>query len=61
MGMTWKERWCLYWHRDLMVLRHYPGSKHVCCARCGCEFGINDSVRVVLPWRDVADEMRHIS
>ena len=59
--MTWREWWCLCWHRCMSVVKQYPGSQHVKCDRCGCEFGINHSVRACLPWREIADDMKHIA
>lgn len=60
LAMNWREKWCLFWHRTLRVVERYPGSDHAKCDKCGCEFGINHSVRVCLPWREVADQMTRI-
>ena len=54
-AMNWKERWCLFAHKALVVIKVYPGSKRVRCDQCGCEFGMNAHERIVLPWREVAD------
>lgn len=55
--MNWKEWWCLKWHKQLVVVRHYIGSKKVKCERCGCEFGMHDGLEICLPWREIADDM----
>lgn len=60
LAMTWRERWCLVWHRNLTVVKQYPGSVHAKCDKCGCEYGINHSVRVCLPWREVSEQMNRI-
>ena len=50
----------MYWHKNLSVVKQYPGSVHAKCDTCGCEFGINHSVRVCLPWREVSEQMNRI-
>lgn len=52
--MNWRERWCLIWHKSLVVVKNYGGSKRVKCTSCGREYGMHDGARVILPWRDVA-------
>ena len=63
-AMTWKERWCLFRHKSLSIVKRYPGSNRVRCDKCGCEFGMNNHERIVLPWREVSeayDELDRLS
>ena len=54
MVRTWGEWWCLWWHKDLTVVRRVsPSSDHVRCDTCGREYGMNHDVRAILPWADV--------
>jgi len=53
-GPTRRERWCVRWHRRRWVVFRDEGwHEHVGCPKCGCEFGINHAVRMILPWRVV--------
>lgn len=60
MGFNWRERWCFFWHRTLQVVRDYGNHKHVRCPKCGCEYGIHDGVRTVLPWRVIGPEIGRV-
>ncbi len=53
LAMNWRERWCVLFHRNMEVVSKLGHSWHIRCHKCGCEYGINHDVRVVLPWRDV--------
>lgn len=54
-AMNWKEKWCVLFHRKMSVIRKMGFSWHIKCDKCGCEYGINHDVRIVLPWREVKE------
>jgi hypothetical protein len=55
------ERWCVGWHRRRWIVFRDEGShEHVRRPKCGCEFGINHALRMILPWRVVGPEIVRI-
>jgi len=61
MHFNRRERWCIRWHRRRWIMFRDEGwHEHVGCSKCGCEFGINHAVEMILPWRVVEPEIVRI-
>jgi len=61
MHFNRRERWCIRWHRRRWIMFRDEGwHEHVGCPKCGCEFGINHAVEMIIPWRVVGPEIVRI-
>ena len=61
MHLNRRERWCARWHRRRWIAFRDEGwHEHVGCPKCGCELGINHSLRMILPWRVIGLEIVRI-